>query len=255
MKILATAFLLCFASLRLGAEVLVVADEFPAMQVLTERLRAEEGVTSRLVEQDHLPESLQAFSCVAVYIHKDLMPAAERAFIEYAESGGRLVLLHHSISSGKRKNRDWFTFLGIELPEGKVSQGGYQWIEDVSVEWINLAPAHYVMTHRIEYPRVAPGLSTVPNSKAQTAPSFELRGTEVYLNHVLKGPHHIFMGLRYVEKGSGQVWQQSTAGWDRPTGKGRVIYFMPGHTSRDFESPVYGRIVLNAITASPDKFP
>ena len=29
---------------------------------------------------------------------------AEKTFIQYAESGGKLVLLHHSISSGKRPN-------------------------------------------------------------------------------------------------------------------------------------------------------
>ena len=38
-------------------------------------------------------------------------------------------------------------------------------------------------------------------------------------------------------------------GWLRPAGKGWVIYLMPGHTVHDFENPIYGRIVLNAITA------
>src|ERR1041385_3962494 len=80
------------------AEVLIVADEFPAMGVLAEHLKAEEGVTARLVDQAHLAQTLGSFSAVVVYIHKELRESAEHAFINYAKEGGRLVLLHHSIS-------------------------------------------------------------------------------------------------------------------------------------------------------------
>ena len=83
-----------------------------------------------------------------IYIAKELGPAAERAFIDYAESGGRLVLLHHSISSGKRQNKDWFRFLGVELPRGPAEEGGYKWIE-VTVHWVNLAPNQFVMTNQV----------------------------------------------------------------------------------------------------------
>src|SRR6476659_3058491 len=92
------------------AEVLIVADEFPAMEVVRQRLQGEEKVASRLVEQSALPAHLSDFQAVVVYIHKGLAASAERAFINYAEAGGRLVLLHHSISSGKRQNQDWFKF-------------------------------------------------------------------------------------------------------------------------------------------------
>ena len=55
------------------------------------------------------------------------------------------------------------------------------------------------------------------------------------------------MGLKYTDKTSGKTYMQETAGWVKRSGKGIVIYLMPGHTKHDFETPTYGRIVLNAI--------
>ena len=78
-----------------------------------------------------------------------------------------------------------------------------------------------------------------------------MRQTEVYLNHVLRGPRTILMGLVFKEEKDGKTWMQDTAGWVRPAAKGWVYYFMPGHTGHDFEDPTYGRIVVNAI-AKPD---
>jgi hypothetical protein len=227
------------------ADVLIVADEFPAMELVARRLKAEDQVTSQLVDQEHLPGSLAPFPAVVVYIHKDLMPSAERTFIDYAEAGGRLVLLHHSISSGKRQNRDWFAFLGVELPETDLEHGGYKWIEGVSVTYFDLAPADPVMSHGVHYSETKPHGAT---GEQKQLPSFTLRGTEVYLNHVLKEPHTVLMGLQYSDTATGKVWVQDTAGWCRAVKKGWVLYFMPGHTANDFANPVYGRIVLNAIT-------
>jgi hypothetical protein len=244
------AFLI-LPSLVARAEVLFVADEFLAMEVVAKRLQAEENIRSRIVAQADLPKDLRPFTAVVVYIHKELSPVAEHAFIGYANQGGRLVLLHHSISSGKRSNRDWFPFLGIRLPEGRLEQGGYKWIEGVTVHETDLTP-NWIMTNRVTYPQTEV-YSITPGEHAATAtlPSFTLTGTEVYLNHVLQGPHTLLMGLRYDDAKTGKTWRQPTSGWFRPTGKGWVIYFMPGHTAQDFENAVYGRIVLNAIVAPP----
>jgi hypothetical protein len=242
--------LLCALSVFPKADVLIVADEFPAMEYLAKQLKAQEGVTSSVVAQKDLPKDLTGYSAVAVYIHQGLAEEAEHAFIQYAEGGGRLVLLHHSISSGKRQNRSWFPFLGVELRQGDVDQGGYKWIEDVRVDWLDLS-SHFIMTNRVDYSgRFAYASSSSESSKI--LPGFTLAGTEVYLNHVLTGPHTPLLGLHYIDSKTGKTWLQQTAGWLRPAGKGWVIYFMPGHTIHDFENPTYGRIVLNAITASPD---
>lgn len=250
LSLFALLFLACSAA---TAEVLFVADEFPAMQVVAKRLLAEEKKTSRAVGQDDLPATLAECEAVVVYIHRELRPAAERAFIDYAQSGGRLVLLHHSISSGKRQNRDWFRFLGVDLPQGNVDQGGYKWIEGVTVDWANLAVAHYVMTNQVTYPETI-DFSSKANAPTRPLPSFPLHETEVYLNHVLDGSHHLLMGLKFRDA-TGKVWMQATAGWSRSVGRGQVVYFMPGHTSRDFENLAYGRIVLNAICAPAAALP
>jgi hypothetical protein len=227
------------------ADALFVADEFPAMEVVARQLKAEEGVASKLVDQKHLPDSLAGFQAVVVYIHMGLSAPAERAFIDYAEAGGRLVLLHHSISSGKRQNRDWFTFLGIELPQGDVAAGGYKWTEGVSVTYVNVAQSDPIMNKQVRYPQT---VAYAAGKSPETLPAFTLKDTEVYLNHVLRGEHTPLLGLKYTDAQSGQTWMQSTAGWRRPVKQGWVLYFMPGHTAHDFEDAAYGRIVLNAIT-------
>jgi hypothetical protein len=237
-----SACLVMCASAR--ADVLIVADEFPAMEVVGKRLKDDAGVSSRIVDQNHFPDELSGFQAVVVYIHKELQERVERACIDYAQAGGHLVLLHHSISSGKRENRYWFPFLGVELPKGEVDQGGYKWIEGVTVHWVDLAQ-HVVMTNSVQYPERV--IYPVANASSQSLPAFTLRGTEVYLNHVLKGEHTLLMALQFTDK-SGKTWTQATAGWRRQTGKGSVTYFAPGHTLHDFEDATYGRIVVNAIT-------
>jgi hypothetical protein len=243
------ACICALTSLATRADVLIVADEFPAMQVLAQQLKSAEHRESKIVDQAHLPQRLDAFEAVVAYIHEGLDAAAEHAFIQYAQQGGRLVLLHHSISSGKRQNRDWFNFLGVELPEGPVDAGGYKWIEGVTMKLVNLATNHFIMTNQVVYPEKFD--RQTPSGAMQSRPAFTLHETEVYLNHRLQGPRTVLMALDFKHAASGKEWFQQTAGWVRPAEKGWVVYLMAGHSQRDFENPVYGHIVLNAIVASP----
>jgi Trehalose utilisation len=251
-KLFATLFVAFFAVSRPAlAEVLIVADEFPAMETLASKLKSEEHIDSKLIPQKEMPGNLAAFQAVVVYIHKDLSEKAENAFIAYALGGGKLVLLHHSISSGKRKNAHWFSFLGISLPEGEVAHGGYKWIEGVSLDLVNLNPNHFIMTNKVSYPERV-GFTNANGSLARgDLPGFKLNESEVYLNHVLDPARTILMGLRFTDEKSGTVYMQAHAGWIKRAGKGTVIYLMPGHTRRDFEDPTYGRIVLNGLIYKP----
>jgi hypothetical protein len=238
-------FLLLFLACLIGfqsafAEVLIVADEHPAMQFVSDQLKAQEGINSRVVWQTNLPPTLTNFQAVIVYIHRDLSPKAERAFIDYAQGGGRLVLLHHSVSSGKRKNKDWFSFIGIALPEGDVDAGGYKWIEGVTWTPVNLNPAHFIMSNKVRFPDQV-------EYEGKKVGAVRLDHSEVYLNHKPKEPRTVLMGFRYEDAKSGKTFMQNTAGWVRPVGKGILVYLMPGHTQRDFETAPYGRIVLNAV--------
>jgi hypothetical protein len=232
------------------AEVLIVADEFPAMEVVADRLKSEEHTGSRLVRQTGLPENLTPFEAVVVYIHGALSETAEEAFIDYANAGGNLVLLHHSISSGKRSNRRWFSFLGVALPEGGLKEGGYKWIEPAAFDLVNLAPAHFIMTNRVTYPLNVSYTSTnAPGGGS--LPAIRLEHSEVYLNHVLGGPRTVLMGLKFQDEKSGTVYMQDHAGWTKPAGRGRIVYLMPGHHKEEFEDPTYARIVLNAVIYRP----
>jgi hypothetical protein len=239
--------LLCFFSaFPVLADVLIVADEFPAMNLLSAQLKSQEQVQSKVISQKDLPDSLKQFDTVIVYIHGTLSNSAERAFIDYTEAGGKLLLLHHSISSGKRKNEHWFPFLGVSLPEADVSKGGYKWIGDLTWDLVNLNTNHFIMTNREKRHG-----QTNQTSPTEALPDFTLDKSEVYLNHVLTGPRTLLMGFKYIDKASGTVYEQQTAGWIKRAGKGTIIYLMPGHTVQDFENPTYQRIVLNAVIYKP----
>ncbi len=235
-------------AVRMGAaepEVLVVTDEMPAMEVLARRLQGEAGIGSRLVRQQEMPARLGDFRAVVVYIHGALGASAEEAFIRYATNGGRLVALHHSISSGKRTNAMWFEFLGVRLPRGDVEQGGYKWIEPADLTVVNLAPEHAVTREGVRWPdRVPWGRAGAGEVQRE---AFTLPESEVYLNHVLTGDRTVLLGLRHVDA-TGRVWEQATAGWCKPAGAGWVFYLMPGHRAEDFEHAVFGRMVIHAIT-------
>jgi hypothetical protein len=233
------------------SEVLIVADEFPAMEVLASKLKSEEKISSKVISQKDLPENLAPFEAVAVYIHKDLSESAENAFIAYALGGGKLILLHHSISSGKRKNAHWFSFLGVSLPEGDFQHGGYKWIEGVSLDLVNLNPNHFIMTNKVAYPEHIGFTNANMSLPRGDLAGFKLNESEAYLNHVLDPNRTFLMGLKYTDDKSGTTFMQSHAGWIKTAGKGTVIYLMPGHTKHDFENPAYGRIVLNAFAYKP----
>ena len=190
------------------ADNLIVCDEVPAMETLAKQIENRLHQTSLITSQDKLPPALMGYRSVIVYIHNDLAEPAEVAFIDYAKSGGKLVLLHHTISSGKRKNKYWFPFLGITLPDT------YKYIDDAT--W-NVIPVN-------------------------GDPPFTMHETEVYLNHDLDKDRTLLLKMRYNDI------EQSTAGWKKNTGKGTVYYFMPGHKATDFDYEPYVRVLIGALS-------
>jgi hypothetical protein len=222
--------------------VLIVADEIPAMEALGKQLEARGKTPSEIVTQDKLPDSLAAYPAVLVYIHKALTEKAENAFLDYAEAGGKLILLHHSISSGKRpdKNKRWFPALGIQVPEGDLAAGGYKYFDDAEWDIVNLAPKNPITSKDVSYPAKL-------EHDGKQLPAYHPKATEVYLNHVLTGPRTPLLGMHYVHK-DGKVYDQDTVAWLKTLGKGKVYYFMPGHHGVDFENPIYAQILTNAVT-------
>jgi hypothetical protein len=224
--------------------VLIVADEIPAMQALAKQLESRSKTSSEIITQDKLPEALASYPAVLVYIHKALTEKAENAFLDYAEAGGKLIVLHHAISSGKRpaKNKRWLPALGVELPEGEFANGAYKYFDDVEWDIVNLAPKDPITTKGIKYP------ITVERDGKKLA-GYHPKPTEIYLNHVLSGPHTPLLGLHYQHKETGKVYDQDTVAWVKPFGKGKIYYFMPGHHAADFDDPIYAQILSNAVAA------
>jgi Trehalose utilisation len=223
--------------------VLIVADEIPAMQTLGKELETRIKTPSEITGQDKLPDSLAAYPAVIVYIHKDLSEKAENVLLDYAEHGGKLIVLHHSISSGKRKNKRWLPALGVELPTGDFAAGGYKYFDDVEWDILDLAPRSPITGKGVKFPIQA------DHGDGKKVPAYHPRATEIYLNHVLRGPHTILLGLRYQHKDSGKLYVQDTVAWQKDFGKGRIYYFMPGHHAEDFENPTYAQILANAVAA------
>ena len=215
----------CLLSVTCKAEdLLVVADEFQAMQILIAQIRAQTKLTSRIVGQTELPTSLSDYRAVLVYIHGDLLAASEHALIDYTTSGGKLILLHHSISSHRRENKEWFHFLKNKLPLGDLLSGGYKHFAPVSFDVVNLMPGNYVASHHVRYDESVPYTDPIPwtgesPATEHTLPGTRFDDTEAYLNHNLIGARTLLLGLKYRDLVTGKVYMQNTAGWFMDAGK------------------------------------
>lgn len=230
-------------------DVLIVADEMPAMEVLAKGIQKQEGLTAKLVTQTNMPATLTNFRAVIVHIHKDLDSIPEKAFISYAQTGGKLLCLHHSISSAKRKNKSWFSFLGIDLPKKDVSEGGYKYVGDVDMAVVNLAPQHVITSHKITYASMI-AYTREGGQKESQFPGFILPKTEGFLNHQLLSPRTILLGFKFTDA-AGKVWMQDRSAWCMPVEKGWLFYSQPGHAVSDFENPIYTQLIANAILYKP----
>ncbi len=245
---LLTLFLIAAATCA-AQPVLIVADEIPAMEVLAAKLRAAEGIESKIVLEKDMPQDLSRFRAVVVYIHKDMEKPAEKSFMAYANAGGRLILLHHSISSAKRKNQFWTPFTGVTLPYGELSEGGYSWASPVTIQMINLAPGHFITTHKVEYKEKIPYASPDLGGGTKQYAGFTLSESEIYLNQVLSKPATLLFGVKYKDAKTGITYMQDRGGWLRRSGKGWLLYLMPGHSVKEFEDTCFSRIAINAVIA------
>ena len=249
-QLLILLFLVLSGAFKIKAQdVLIVADEIPAMQVLSNSLKAQEGINCTIVFQTAMPASLSAFRAVIVYIHKDIDPGSERAFIDYTKNGGKLIVLHHSISSAKRKNVEWLPFLGLDLPKKEVNEGGYKYVGDITMDVVNLAPTHFITSHKITFDTVIPYTREGQSGEKQLS-GFVLQKTEAFLNHDLQKSRTILLGFKMKDT-TGKVWMQDRSAWCMPEEKGWVFYSQPGHSSTDFENPIYTQIIANAVIYNP----
>ena len=241
------------------SKVLIIQDELPQMEVLSDFITKNgKNIDIGIVDQDNLPRSMSDFNAVIVYIHGKLFENTEKWIIDYTKEGGRFICLHHSISSGKAKNQNYFKFLGIRLDgtdnsrDAELPGEGYAWVDPVTLIIVNLNDKHYVTNHKIGWGKGIQYQSSDLFLKMQTFPSISLPESEVYLNHKFTDGKEktILLGLKYLDTRNNELFMQDRAGWYKKAGKGEIFYFMPGHAAIDFQNPNYSQMILNAINYS-----
>ena len=239
--------------------VLIIQDELPQMEVLSGFLSKHgENIDIQIVDQENLPGSNSNYDAVIVYIHMSLFEDTENWVIEYTKNGGRFICLHHSISSGKAKNKNYFPFLGIRLDgtdnprDAELPGAGYAFVEPVSLTIVNLNERHFVTNHNIEWGEEIEYQPSDLSVDRQKFPTISLPESEVYLNHKFTDGNDktILLGLKYLDTRNNELFMQDRAGWYKKAGRGEIFYFMPGHSSLDFQNSNYSQMILNAIQYS-----
>lgn len=252
-RLFVAGFWCCLSLSTQCKDILIVADEWPQMEILEKYLVSAGGLSVTKVEQNEFPEELSNFYACISFIHRAMEPQIAMALIEYTRAGGRMMVLHHGISSAKRKVPEWMDFLGMSLPtQDEDPDHFYYWRQGVSFHLVNLQPNHYITSHQVEYPaRIHYRSSDTPSMEVEY-PAFELTGTEVFVNHAFKDGREktVLFGFLFQHPETGQVYMQDRSGWYKPYGQGWVFYFQPGHANHDMTDR-YMRILLNALEWKP----
>ena len=235
------------------AEVLIIQDELPQMKVLAGFLQDKGSLSVTIRDQASLPQDLSAYRAVLVFIHKDLQETTEKAVIDYAQKGGRLICLHHSISRAKAANKFYFGFLGVRLDQGPMDAGGYAY-KASGWSLVNLNPCHYITSFQVDWTQMTAYTPSDAPSVEGTYPSIRLADdSEVFINHKFTDGREktVLCGLVYHDKETNRTYLQDRGAWIKEQGEGTIVYFMPGHTASDYQKNGIPQMVLNAIRWTP----
>jgi hypothetical protein len=238
---------------------LVVMDEREQMETLARYLKEKGPVETTIADQKSMPADWSRFDAVIAYIHGPLLESSERKIIDYTRGGGRYVCLHHSISSGKAKNRDYFDFLGVRLEgteqarEAAPVGGHYAWREGIDLTVVNLNPDHYIVRNGVSWPDTTAYRPSDSPSAEHEYPALTLRHAEAYMNVEFTDGRAktVLLGFKYLDDRNGALYMQDREGWLKPAGKGWVVYLQMGHSTHEFEQPPVAQMVLNAVTWRP----
>lgn len=234
--------------------VLIIQDELPQMEVLAKFLRQEGRLSVTIADQPPSPDDLSPYKAVVVFIHKGLHERTEKSIIEYTKNGGRLICLHHSISSKKAENKFYFDFLGVRLDKGPMETGGYKW-KNSSWSLVNLNSQHFITTSCVEWDEeIVYTPSDYPSSEA-TYPGITFGAdSEVFVNHKFTDGREktVLCGIIYRDAETGKTYMQDRGAWIKKQGKGTIVYFMPGHAVSDYGNKNVTQMILNATEWSAD---
>ncbi|MEN6535266.1 MAG: ThuA domain-containing protein [Bryobacteraceae bacterium] len=228
-------------------DVFIVQDTPEPILVLSRFLEAH-GHKTAVEDQSHFRAHMKTVKprAIFMYLHHTMDDDIEASLISYAENGGRLIVLHHGIASGRMKNKRWMEFLGVRIESREAPV--YSWdVIRCDFELIQLNSRSPITTRGVHYPGTTSYTPSDEPSAEGKFPVLTLPQTELFWNQVFTDGRRktVLFGMKGVT--GGKTYMQDRAGWMMPVGKGHVLYFMPGHSPRDFENPGYAQILLNAV--------
>ena len=225
----------------------VIVTDVPAITAaLGAGLKSIDSIDSDIVTQAELPADLLVYRAVIVHVEGSLQATAAKAFQDYAENGGRLILLHNSIGPNKRP--EWLSFVGVKLGPGDAAKGGVRSIPNATVDLVGLTHRNFVIENKITYTKLVPYQSQ-SRTREMTLPGLTFRGTEVFLNHTYTRVKRPLMGIKVTDPRSGVTHMQDSGIWVEELDKGQIYYFMLGQTVEDFQGRAYVQIIANAVVA------
>jgi hypothetical protein len=238
-----------------GSRVLIVCDERAQMDALAKFLRDSGKLEIEIVDQEAFPAATDGFRAIVAFVHKPFTDRVEKALIDYTENGGRLISLHHSISSSKRLNTYWLGFCGMTLPTGSRERGGWYVIGGTTVSLVNLRPDHYITSHNVKYPKALAYVSPDVFKTERNLPALDFAQSEVFLGQQIADmpQKEILFGLKCLDPKTSQAVMIDRGGWVQRKGRGRHFYFQVGHATGDFQNAAYCQVLLNAVTWQPPK--
>jgi hypothetical protein len=228
---------------------LIIADEWPQMDVLEDRLNKLDYYVIKKVEQDQIDSDLSGFDFVFMYVHKTLISNTENALINFTNNGGSLIVLHHGIASAKMDNPKWLHFLGVELFPRDHEKYPWGVLSETTHTMVNLNPGHFITSKGIKYEKIISFDSEYDTVYKGKYNAFDLLSTEIFINQQFIGDQHQILFGFSNEDGSRM---QPTSGWYKQAGKGRIFYYQAGHSESDYEDPNFFRILLNTLEWTPE---
>ena len=229
--------------------VLIVCDETPQMEALAKFLHDEAGYETQIVAQEDCPDSLSKYPGVFNFVHRPLTEKVEEALIAYAVAGGRLISLHHGISSSKMLNKKWLPFCGVALFRKERDEGGWSVLGNITAELVNLCPGHYITSHNVAYDGTTTYTPSDFPSTEQECPVLRFPRSEVFLNEHFTDAREktVLFGVKGNDPETGKLYMQDRGGWFQRKGKGWAFYFQMGHATSDFQNRSYCQILLNCL--------
>ncbi len=233
---------------------LILADKADEMPELRQLVADGGWSVTQLAQKDWDVASAAEFGAIIVYIHEPILEPVEKALIDFAEQGGRLLVVHHALASAKMKNPRWLEFLGIKISPRSDPNAPWFVSGDVPFTVVNLAPKYYITSHGVEYDKTVAYRSATRKELDGEFPAFVLEHSEIFHNQRNTDGDAKIPLLAYRLDGPaskdlpGNVPMfEESAGWLKKTGKGWTVYLQPGHATTDFRHPAFGRILLNAL--------